>query len=84
MACDIGYGIYSDDGSLLDTLRLACENREGSWKETKPECSKIDVPESVEEILTISIDSNPFICEDTSAQDQVIFFYLRLGICLSF
>lgn len=62
--CNFGFGINGND-SLIENVVLYCENEERSWSnENIPECSQIEHPNSVQEVLTISLSSDDLICEE--------------------
>jgi sushi, von Willebrand factor type A, EGF and pentraxin domain-containing protein 1 len=62
--CDFGYGI-TDNDSVIENVVYHCNNIERIWSQNViPECSLIEQPNSVEEVLTISLDSENLGCED--------------------
>lgn len=71
--CSFGYGIIEKE-SVIDGLMLQCNNDERIWsRESIPECTAIEQPSSVEEVLTISFNSDSN-CEDFTK--KVSFFWL--------
>lgn len=71
ITCDIGYDLIKDEIELIDTMTLMCENKEAIWNHPTPECTLIEQPNSVEEILTISLDSDILICDDSETKEEV-------------
>lgn len=74
ISCDIGYDLVKDEIELVDTMTLMCENREAVWNHSMSECTHVEQPESVEEVFTISLDSDALICGDNELQDDVSYF----------
>lgn len=62
--CNFGFGISEND-SLIENIVLHCDHEERVWSsEGFPECSIIEQPNSVKEILSISLDSENLLCEE--------------------
>jgi hypothetical protein len=62
--CSFGYGIIEND-TVLDGIVIDCDNDKRVWsREAVPECSQLEQPSSVEEVLTISFNSESMLCED--------------------
>lgn len=62
--CSFGFGIM-ENLSVVDSLMMHCNNDERVWsREIIPECTAIEQPSSVEEVLTISFNSDALRCED--------------------
>lgn len=61
--CNFGFGITEND-SVIENVVLYCDHEQRIWNDGIPECSRIDQPTSVEEILTISLDSEDMLCEE--------------------
>jgi len=60
--CNFGFG-FSDNES--ENIVLYCNNDNRTWSQEKlPECTIEEQPNSVEEVLTISINSEELLCED--------------------
>ena len=63
--CNFGYGLTEND-SVVENVVLFCDNIKKTWSsDNLPECSKIEQPNSVEEVLTISLDSGN-LCDEES------------------
>lgn len=63
-SCNFGFGIIEND-AMLESVMMECDNDKRIWsRENIPECSAIEQPKSVEEILTISFNSESLLCED--------------------
>lgn len=78
LSCNVGYGFYSVDKELSDTLRLTCENRKGQWEQKNSDCSLVETPESVEEVFTISLDADPLICDSGAAQEELQYGFINV------
>lgn len=63
--CDFGFGFFGNE-SIIENVVLHCENEKRVWNDNPPECSLIEQPTSVEEILTILLDSDNQSCQDIS------------------
>lgn len=62
--CDFGFGMYHND-FMLENVLTFCEKTASIWSiENLPECSLTEQPNSVEEIMTISLDTEHMACED--------------------
>jgi hypothetical protein len=62
--CNFGYGLM-DNETVIENLILTCDLDNRIWsRETIPECMKIEQPNSVQEVLTISLNSENLLCED--------------------
>lgn len=62
--CDFGFGMYHNDIALVNVLTF-CEKTAATWTiENIPECSFIEQPKTVEEIMTISLDTEHMACGD--------------------
>lgn len=61
--CNFGFGI-NDNDSLIENVVLHCDNDKRVWSSEVPECSVIEQPNSVEEILSISLHSDNLLCEE--------------------
>lgn len=62
--CNFGYGITEND-SVIENVVLDCDNEKRIWSsDSVPECSLVEQPNSVEEVLTISLHSESLLCED--------------------
>jgi sushi, von Willebrand factor type A, EGF and pentraxin domain-containing protein 1 len=62
--CNFGYGI-TDNDSVVENVVMYCDNEKRIWSmDFVPECSTIEQPNSVEEVLTISLHSEDLRCEE--------------------
>lgn len=62
--CDFGYGMYQSD-IMLENLVAYCDKTAAIWTiDSTPECSMIEQPNFVEEIMTISFDADHMACDD--------------------
>lgn len=73
ITCDVGYAIYDElEDNHLDHFKLYCDNIYAKWKyELIPDCTVMELPNSVEQIFSISLDSEMAVCNDTAATTQV-------------
>lgn len=76
--CDFGFGFIGND-SIIENVVLHCENEKRVWSDNAPECSLIEQPTSVEEILTISLDSENQSCQDI-AENVSLKIFLELAL----
>lgn len=69
VTCDFGYAIYDESAdSHLDSFQLFCENDAPKWKyETIPDCTKMELPDTIEQVVSIALDLN----ETTSCNDSL-------------
>lgn len=72
--CNFGYGFAVND-SVIENVVLNCNNDIRTWSSEVPECSVVEQPNSVEEILTISLHSEELLCEEMA---QNVCFMLNL------
>lgn len=62
--CNFGFGIIEND-SIVESIMMQCDNDKRIWsRENIPECLTIEQPTEVEEVLTISFNSESLFCED--------------------
>lgn len=62
--CYFGYGIIGNDSEVIENILRYCENEKRVWSNDAPECALIEQPNSVEEVLTISLNSESLSCEE--------------------
>ena len=76
--CNFGFSL-ADNESLVENVVLYCDNDERVWSsESVPECLEVVAPNSVKEVLTISIHSNNMICEEVNQNVDNIIVLLKL------
>lgn len=83
ISCDFGYTIYEDD---IDQIRLLCENNNPQWKyDILPDCTKIEVPDSIEQIFSITLDDFDFCRNNSNLSaallDNLLVTQLRQQLC---
>lgn len=73
VVCDFGYAIYDElEDSHLENFNLICENNFAKWKyDIIPDCTVLELPNYVEQIFSIALDSEQPICGDNSTTDRV-------------
>lgn len=61
--CDFGFGFIDDS----DNIVLQCDHTNKIWSnESSPDCLLVEQPNSVAEVLTISLNSNELSCDEMS------------------
>lgn len=69
--CKFGYGFHfgeeeGDSADHLENLNLVCEHDHPKWNfDPLPECTQINLPETVEEVFSIVLDSSEAMCGNT-------------------
>ncbi|KAG4075716.1 hypothetical protein HA402_003541 [Bradysia odoriphaga] len=73
VACDFGYAIYDElEDSHLENFKLICENNFAKWKyDIIPDCTELQLPNYVEQIFSIALDSEQPLCGDNSTKDRI-------------
>lgn len=73
VSCNFGYAIYDElEDSHLENFKLICENNFAKWKyDIIPDCTVLELPNYVEQIFSIALDSDQPICGDNSTKDKV-------------
>jgi CUB/sushi domain-containing protein len=62
--CNFDYVIMQND-SIVENVMMTCDLDKRIWSQDYlPDCMKIEQPTNVEEVLTISLNSDTLICED--------------------
>lgn len=76
--CDVGFTIYEKDDDengnddavdevQTDQLRLLCKNDDPQWTlDPLPDCTKIELPDSIEQVFSITLDDDMAICKNDS------------------
>lgn len=66
--CDLGFTIYdADDDEKSDHVRLLCENDNPQWThDPLPDCTKIELPDSIEQVFSITLDDDIAVCKNSS------------------
>lgn len=65
--CDLGYTMYEGDDEQSDHIRLLCENDNPQWAyDPLPDCTKVELPDSIEQVFSITLDDDVSICKNTS------------------
>ncbi|KAL7020531.1 hypothetical protein ACKWTF_011569 [Chironomus riparius] len=79
--CNFGYGLM-DKETVIENLILTCDLDNRIWsRETMPECLKIEQPNSVQEVLTISLNSENLLCEDYAKNQDELKKELKEELC---
>ncbi|XP_055523737.1 sushi, von Willebrand factor type A, EGF and pentraxin domain-containing protein 1-like [Wyeomyia smithii] len=70
ITCDLEYTFHDRENN---TLTLFCDNRNPKWtNESVPECTTLENPTAVEEIITISLGTDSeTLCDNESAKSEV-------------
>lgn len=74
VTCNIGHGLYDVyDEVLLENFTLNCEHDLAKWKyDSIPDCSLLDIPTTVDELFSVSFDSEAPICDDPEIQKEIL------------
>lgn len=74
VTCNVGHGLYDVyDEVLLENFTLNCEHELAKWKyDSIPDCSLLDIPTSVDELFSVSFDSETSICDDPIIQKEIL------------
>lgn len=79
--CNFGFGIVEND-SVLDGLIMHCDNDKRIWSmDGNPQCTTIEQPSSVEEVLTISFNSDSLLCDDFVKKQEDLIKELKEELC---
>lgn len=74
--CNFGYGMM-ENNIVIDNLMLTCDLDNRTWShDTIPQCTSVEQPNSVEEVLTISLHSENLLCDDFFKNVRFFFYYL--------
>lgn len=85
VTCDIGYTIYHID--LVDPFRMVCDNNIPQWPhDPLPDCTRIELPESIEQMVTISLDDDMDLCQNrndssTALMKDVMVAHIKRQLC---
>lgn len=69
LSCDFGHTMYHNESVVehSDSVKLFCEHDMAKWPiETVVDCTKTELPESIEQVISITLDS----CHDSDAATQ--------------
>lgn len=62
--CDLGYTIHDGDD---EHVRLLCENDNPQWAlDPLPDCTKAELPDSIEQVFSITLDDDMAVCQNNS------------------
>lgn len=72
LSCDLGYTMYRNETveeTGDDILKVFCENDVAKWSiETVADCTKIELPDSIEQVFSLSLDDGIIsMCNDSVA-----------------
>lgn len=74
LSCDFGYTMYHNDTAdeQSDTLKLFCDHDIAKWPiETVVDCTKTELPESIEQVFSITLDEGvDSACNDSEANTK--------------
>lgn len=70
--CDNGYTTINDHSEeYFDSMTIYCEHGLAKWShEPVPECSKVEVPEFIEQVISIDLSDGDSLCNGTDGQAQ--------------
>lgn len=68
VTCDVGYAIFDElADNHLENFKLYCVNEFAKWQyDMLPDCTQLELPESIEQVFSITLDSETPICSDDS------------------
>lgn len=67
VTCELGFTMYEGDDEQSDHVRLLCENDNPQWAyDPLPDCTTIDLPDSIEQVFSITLDDDTVICSNNS------------------
>lgn len=68
VTCDVGYAIFDELAeNHLENFKLYCENAYAKWQyDILPDCTQLELPDTIEQIFSITLDSDEPICNDGS------------------
>ncbi|GAB0087495.1 sushi, von Willebrand factor type A, EGF and pentraxin domain-containing protein 1 [Sergentomyia squamirostris] len=71
MICDSGFAAYDAyDENHMENFTLFCDHDKPRWKyEPMLDCTKLDLPTAVDEVLTISLDTDADFCDSEHRDD---------------
>lgn len=58
--------MYNGNDEQSDHVRLLCENYNPQWSYDPPDCTKIELPDSIEQIFSIKLDDEVDVCKNNS------------------
>lgn len=72
--CDSGHTTFEANDEQTDHMRLLCENENPQWShDPVPDCTKIELPDSIEQVFSITLDDSTEVCRnDTDASGELI------------
>lgn len=73
ITCNLGYAIYDElADNHLENFKLFCENEYAKWQyDILPDCTQMELPESIEQVFSITLDSEAPICDDSLTAAEV-------------
>ncbi|XP_037922099.1 sushi, von Willebrand factor type A, EGF and pentraxin domain-containing protein 1-like isoform X3 [Hermetia illucens] len=88
LICNPGYAVFdSITDDYQESLNLTCLNESPDWKvDSTPDCTPLELPNSVEQILTIPVDSDnvePICGNETKHNDlqKILIDHLKKYMC---
>lgn len=61
--CNADFGIYSESlNEHIENLNLICEHASPQWTYEQIECSLIEIPNTITELISFTVDSNEGLC----------------------
>ncbi|XP_031635123.1 sushi, von Willebrand factor type A, EGF and pentraxin domain-containing protein 1-like isoform X2 [Contarinia nasturtii] len=87
VVCDLGFSIYDGDDEHSDHVRYICENDSAQWPyDPLPDCTKIELPDSIEQVFSITLDDDVTVCKNnseltTSMVHNLLISQIRQQLC---
>lgn len=70
--CHSGYGIYSEFlDEHIENMNLICDHSNPQWNSEAIDCTLIEMPNSISELISFTVDSNEGICEQSDITTRI-------------
>lgn len=68
ITCDVGYAIFDELAeNHMENFKLYCESEFAKWPyDNVPDCTQLELPEAIEQVFSITLNSEMPICNDGS------------------
>lgn len=82
VTCDFGYSMYQSDEEISDSLKLYCDNNNPQWQyDPLPDCTKVELPDSIEQVISITLEDNMNLCKNDSESKEKLMSQIRQQLC---
>lgn len=73
ISCDPGFGMLDEaDDQQLESFQLICTHDDPKWKWEMPDCSELQLPDSINEILSIELETGFDYCGDSVNKTELM------------